>query len=269
MLSATILFICVGIVGGFISGLLGIGGGIIMVPLLTLAFTWLGVEPEYIYRLAAGTSLASIVFTSIASARAHNKHLPVRWDLVKGFAPYLVVGTFLGTAVATRINPGILKIVFVLFLFSLAVRMLFNIHLKVRDSALPAAVTGVVGSVIGLFCSFVGVGGGTMIVPYLTWNGIGMHSAVGVSSALGFFISLSGGIGYSINGLSETGLPWGALGYVHIPALVIIMITAVLFAPYGVKLAHKLTEKRLKLVFGLAMLIIGMGMAWTTVNSWL
>ena len=269
MLSAAIIFICVGIVGGFVSGLLGIGGGVIMVPLLTLAFTWMGVEPEFVYRLAAGTSLASIIFTSIASARAHAKHLPVRWDLVKGFAPYLVVGTLLGTVVATRINPGILKVVFVLFLFSLAVRMLLNIHLKTREFPLPSSITGVVGSLIGLFCSFVGVGGGTMIVPYLTWNAVSMHSAIGVSATLGFFISLSGALGYCINGLGEAGLPWGALGYVHIPALVIIMVTAVFFAPYGVKLAHKLTEKRLKFVFGVAMLIIGMGMAFTTINSWL
>lgn len=269
MLSAAILFICVGIIGGFVSGLLGIGGGVIMVPLLTLAFTWLGVEPEYIYRLAAGTSLACIIFTSLASARAHGKHLPMRWDLVKSFSPYLVVGTFLGTVVATRINPGILKIVFVLFLFSLAVRMLLNLHLKPRKAPLPAPVTGLVGWIIGLFCSFVGVGGGTMIVPYLTWNGVAMHSAIGASSALGFFISLSGAVGYVANGLNEPGLPWGALGYVHIPALVAAMLTTVFFASYGVRLAHKLSEKRLKFVFGIAMLVMGMGMAWNTISGWI
>ena len=269
MLSAIILFLFVGMLGGFVSGLLGIGGGVIMVPLLTLAFTCLGVEPEHVYRLAAGTSLASIIFTSIASARAHNRHLPVRWDLVKAFAPYLIVSTFLGTAIATRINPGILKIVFILFLFSLAGRMLFNIHLKAREKPLPAMATRVVSSLIGLFCSFVGVGGGTMIVPYLTWNGANMHSAIGVSATLGFFISLSGALGYAVNGLSETGLPWGAFGYVHIPALAAIMLTAVIFAPYGVKLAHKLTEKKLKFVFAIAMLLVGVGMVWTTINSWL
>ena len=269
MLSASLIFIWTGIVGGFISGLLGIGGGVVMVPLLVLAFTLLGVEPEHIYRMAVGTSLASIIFTSLASARAHNKYLPLRWDLVKGLAPYLVVGTLLGTAVAARINPNILKIIFTLFLFGLAGRMLFHLQLKPRATPLPPALSGVFGSVIGFFCSLVGIGGGTMIVPYLTWNCASIHCAIGVSATLAFFVSLSGALGYAINGMILTNLPWGAWGYVHMPALVAIMISAAICAPYGVRLAHKLSEARLKLLFSMAMLIIGLGMAWTTINSWI
>ena len=268
MLFAIFLFLCVGIIGGFISGLLGLGGGVIIVPLLTIAFTWIGIDPNEIYRLAVGTSLASIAFTSFASARAHNKTLPLRWDLVKSLAPYLVVGILLGSTVATRINPTILKTIFTLFIYSLALRMLLDFRLKKRTKEVPISLNVVVGTIIGVACSLLGIGGGTLLVPYMTWVSGSMHCAVGVSAALGVFISIAGTTGYIINGLNEPGLPWGTLGYIHIPALTAIMITSIFFAPLGVRLAHKLSARKLKIVFGCAMFVIGSGMLWGLINAY-
>lgn len=269
MIYAIALFLAVGVAGGFFSGLLGIGGGVVMVPLLTLAFTLIGVDPAQIYRLAVGTSLASIAFTSLASARAHHKVMPLRWSLVRGMAPWLVLGTLAGSSVATRINPAFLKAFFTLFIFALAAHMLIGFKIKQREQAPAYALTGAVGTVIGVISSMIGIGGGTMIVPYLTWTGNSMHSAVGVSASLGFFISLSGTGGYIFNGLSQAGLPWGALGYVHIPALLAVMLTATLIAPFGVKLAHKLSAARLKIVFGCSMLVIGASMLTNLIKNYL
>lgn len=274
MIFALMLFLTVGMVGGFFSGLLGIGGGIIMVPLLSLAFSLLGADPDQIYRLAVGTSLASIAFTSFSSARAHNKYMPLRWDLIKSLAPWLVLGTLAGSSVATRLNPLFLKAFFTLFIFTLAVNMLVGFKFGQRKNPVPPALSAPVGALIGAICSLVGIGGGTIIVPYLHWNCNTMRCAIAVSASLGVFISISGALGYVVNGIVEhgfpgAGMPWGALGYVHLPALAAIMLTAVLFAPMGVKIAHKLTERRLKIIFGLMMLIIGTGMSVNLVRYFL
>jgi len=269
MVYAISLFLAVGAAGGFFSGLLGIGGGVVMVPLLTLAFTLLGVAPDQIYRLAVGTSLASIAFTSLASARAHHKVIPLRRDLIKNMAPWLVLGTLAGSSVATKIDPAFLKAFFTLFIFALAAHMLLDLKIKQRKTPAPNTVTGIAGTAIGVISSMIGIGGGTMIVPYLTWNGNNMHSAIGVSAGLGFFISLSGTIGYIFNGISQNGMPWGALGYVHIPALAAVMLTATLVAPAGVKLAHKLSAAQLKLVFGCSMLAIGASMLTNLIRNYL
>ncbi|MBQ4132359.1 MAG: sulfite exporter TauE/SafE family protein, partial [Desulfovibrionaceae bacterium] len=182
MIQATMLFLSVGLVGGFFSGLLGIGGGIIMVPLLSLAFSLLGVEPGQIYRLAVGTSLAGIAFTSFSSALSHHRRIPLRKDLIKGLAPWLVAGTLAGSSVATRINPLFLKAFFTLFIFALALRMLTGFKAAQREKPVAAAVSAVAGVLIGGFCSLVGIGGGTIIVPYLHWNCNSMPCAVGVSA---------------------------------------------------------------------------------------
>ena len=260
-----LLFFAVGLIGGFFSGLLGIGGGIIMVPLLSLAFSLLGADPEQVYRLAVGTSLAGITFTSFSSAMAHNKRLPLPWKIIRGLAPWLILGTLLGSSMATRINPVFLKAVFSLFIFSLAFFMLTGFRAAQRARPLPAAISAGAGVLIGGFCSLVGIGGGTIIVPYLHWNGNNMLGAIGASAALGVCISISGALGYAVNGIIErglpgAGLPWGTLGYIHLPALLAVMFTAALAAPLGAKLAHQSTEQRLKLIFGLVMLLIGTGM---------
>ena len=266
---AAFLFLAVGLAGGVFSGLLGIGGGVIMVPLLTLAFTFLGVDPQQIYRLAVGTSLASIAFTSLASARAHSKFIPLRWGLIRSMAPWLVLGTLAGSSIAARISPTFLKAFFTLFIFTLGARMLSGLKLKQREKPLGRTATSAISIVIGLVSSMIGIGGGSMIVPYLNWNLSSMHSAIGVSASLGFFISLSGTAGYILNGLNQSALPWGALGYIHIPALLIIMGGATLCAPLGVRLAHKLSPGQLRVVFGSSMLLIGAGMLTSLIKNYI
>ena len=266
---AAFLFLAVGLAGGVFSGLLGIGGGVIMVPLLTLAFTFLGVDPQQIYRLAVSTSLASIAFTSLASARAHSKFIPLRWDLIKNMAPWLVLGTLTGSIIAARVSPVFLKAFFTLFIFALGARMLSGLKLKQREKPLGHAATGAASILIGLVSSMIGIGGGSMIVPYLNWNSSNMHSAIGASASLGFFISLSGTAGYILNGLNQTALPWGTLGYIHVPALLVIMGGATLCAPLGVKLAHKLSPGQLRMVFGCSMFLIGTGMLTNLIKNYI
>lgn len=262
MLSAILVFLAVGAIAGLVAGLLGLGGGVVVVPLLSIALASVGVAPEYVYRMAVATSMAGIIFTALSSAKAHNQASPLRFDLIKPLAPSLVIGTLGGSYLATSLDPALLKIVFTLFLYFLAARMLLNWQLKPRQKKLPAPAIGVVGMGMGVMCSLIGVGGGTMLVPFLTWINTPIHNAIGVSAALSFFIAASGTVGYVLNGLNQSGLPAWSLGYVHLLALACIVPTSVLTAPFGVKLAYRLSPKQLKIVFGLTMLVLGSGMLW-------
>ena len=256
MLTSFLLYAAVGAIAGILAGLLGIGGGLVIVPMLVFSFTLQQIPADLTMHLALGTSLASIIFTSISSLSAHHKHKAVRWDVFKGITPGIIVGTFSGSWVASLLPTQVLKGIFVVFLYYVATQMILGKKpAAAREIPGTAGIFGA-GSVIGCFSSLVGIGGGTLSVPFLTWCNISIRHAIGTSSAIGLPIALAGGFGYVLNGLGTENLPDFALGYVHLPALLGIISMSVLTAPLGAKLTHSLPVDKLKRIFALLLYVV-------------
>jgi len=260
MISAYLLL---GSVVGILAGLLGIGGGLVIVPVLTFIFTAQGLPYEHILHLALGTSLTSIIFTSFSSVRAHHKRGAVLWPIVFRITPGIVIGTLSGSWVAAQLSTNFLKIFFTVFLFYVGTQMLMGIKPKPsREVPGTAGVIGV-GTVIGIFSSLVGIGGGTLSVPFLSWCNIEMIKAIATSAAIGFPIAVTGTIGYALNGFSATGLPPEAFGYIHVTAFLGISAASIITAPLGARLAHSLLVDKLKKVFAFFLFVIAFRMLWT------
>lgn len=250
-----LVYLGVGAGAGILAGLLGVGGGVVIVPALVFAFTGLGYPAEHIMHLALGTSLASIMFTSISSFRAHHKRGAVLWNVVKAITPGIIVGTYAGSYVASLLSTGFLKGFFVVFLYWVSIQMLLNFKPKPKRTLPGAPGMFAAGSTIGVVSSLVGIGGGSLSVPFMAWCNIPMHTAVGTSAAIGFPIAVAGAVGYLVNGLSTQGLPPMSLGYISIPALIGVAGMSVLTAPLGARLAHALPVDKLKKIFALLLII--------------
>lgn len=249
MASLLVMYSVVGAVAGVLAGLLGVGGGLVIVPMLVLCFNLQHVEHHAVMHLALGTSMASIVFTSVSSFWSHHKRGAVQWTVVRRVVMGILLGTFLGTFVASRMSTNLLKGFFVVFLIYVATQMLLG-HKPRPSRGLPAAGgMFVVGNVIGLVSSLVGIGGGTLSVPFLIYSNVPAHVAIGTSAAIGFPIALAGTAGYLVNGMGQQARPALSIGYVYLPALAAIVCTSVLTAPLGVRLAHSLPVDKLKRVF--------------------
>lgn len=261
-LEIIVMYLVVGLIAGVLAGLLGVGGGVVIVPMLVFCFVKQGIQPDQIMHLALGTSLASIIFTSISSFMSHHRRGAVDWTIVKRIVPGILIGTFLGTFVASRLSSGFLKGFFCVFLYTVATQMLLNKKPKAsRDLPGPGGMFGV-GSTIGVASALVGIGGGSLSVPFMVWCNVAAHRAVGTSAAIGFPIAIAGAVGYIVNNLSGTGLPPYSLGYVYLPALVCIVCASVFTAPLGAKLAHALPVDKLKRVFALFLFAVATRMAW-------
>ncbi|OHB26606.1 MAG: hypothetical protein A2X84_10905, partial [Desulfuromonadaceae bacterium GWC2_58_13] len=221
-----LFYLVTGAFAGVLAGLLGVGGGVIIVPLLVFTFTAQHLPDAYILHLALGTSLASIIVTSISSLRAHNLRGAVNWPVVKGIAPGILTGTFFGSWVAAQLSSGFLKGFFVVFLYYVATQMLLDIRPKSHRQIPGAGGMFGVGNVIGGVSSLVGIGGGSLSVPFLIWCNLPIHHAVGTSAAIGFPIAVAGAAGYLVNGLMADGLPSGAVGFIYLPALVGIALAS-------------------------------------------
>jgi uncharacterized membrane protein YfcA len=256
MYSILVTYSLVGAVSGVLAGLLGIGGGLVIVPMLVFCFSLQQIPHELTMHLALGTSMASIIFTSVSSFRAHHKRGAVHWIVVRRIVLGIFLGTFLGSCLAARMSTDFLKGLFVVFLYYVATQMLMN--RKPEPSRQLPGRLGMfgVGNVIGSFSSLVGIGGGTLSVPFMTWCNIPVHEAIGTSAAIGFPIAIAGTLGYIYNGLHAADLPAYAVGYVYLPALAGLIVTSVLTAPLGVRLAHSLPVARLKRIFAILLLIV-------------
>ena len=260
-----VTYILLGAVAGVLAGLLGIGGGLVIVPMLTFMFTAQGLPHEHILHLALGTSLTSIIFTSISSMRAHHKKGAVIWPVILRITPGIIFGTLFGSWVAAGLSTNALKVVFAVFLFYVATQMLLGIKPK-PSRAIPG--TGGIfgaGSIIGIFSSLVGIGGGTLSVPFLVWCNTAMHTAIGTSAAIGFPIALAGAAGYIINGWGAANLPPGTLGFVHLTALGGIVIASVCTAPLGAALAHRLPVPKLKKIFATLLYLLAFRMLYSMI----
>jgi len=248
--------IVLGAATGFLAGLLGIGGGMIMVPFLTVIFTARGFPEEHIVHMAIATSLATILFTSISSVRAHHQHGAVLWNVVKVLAPGIVLGSVIGAQVAGNLPTAWLAFVFAVFVGVSAVQMLLDRKPKpTRELPRASAMFGV-GNVIGFVSALVGAGGGFISVPYMVWNNVKVHQAVATSAALGFPIAAAGTVGYVLAGRTELGLPQDTIGFIYWPALLTIALASVITAPLGARSAHALNTARLKRIFSLLLFIL-------------
>lgn len=253
---------------GYAAGLLGIGGGMLMVPFLTMLFTERGFPPDRIVHIAIATSLATILFTSLSSVRAHHRRGAVLWPVVRWFAPGIVVGSLAGARIAGHLPTAWLAVLFACFVGFSATQMLLD-RKPAPTRELPRRAGMVaVGGVIGFLSSLVGAGGGFVSVPFMTWCNVRIHHAVATSAALGFPIALAGAIGYAAAGAHEAGLPPGNIGYINVPALSCIVAASVITAPLGARTAHALDVRSLKRVFALLLyglavyMLVRAGRAW-------
>ncbi len=254
------LTVALGGVAGFLAGLLGIGGGIVLVPGLYFIFTCLGFGDEYMMHMAVGTSLAVIIPTGLASARAHWRKGNVRLDLVRSIGIGIVIGVLCGTAIADRVDTEMLQMIF-------AFATLFFGALIQIDPAKISRIKDVprqpwpafVGAIIGTLSSLMGVGGATMNVPFLTLCGVSIHKAIGTASAIGPLIAFPGYLGFIWIGLGHA-LQLGSLGYIHIPAALAIIPASVLMAPYGAAAAHRASVPAMRRIFAGFLVIVAIKM---------
>ena len=239
-----------GIFGGFVAGLFGVGGGLTLVPFMYMLFVAQSFPPEHVMHLALGTSMATIVFTSISSMRAHHAHGAVNWDIVRKMAPGLMMGTLGGSLVAGQVPTQPMIVVFIAIVYYAALQMMLDFKPKPHRQ-LPGSI-GLLGAgtLIGIVSSLVAAGGGFLSIPFMVFCNVAIHRAVGTSAALGFPIALAGAVGYIVAGWGDAGLPEFSLGYIYLPAFIGIVTMSMLVAPLGAKLAHKLPVKQLKRAFG-------------------
>ncbi len=251
------LYVALGGAAGVFAGLLGVGGGVLIVPALALLFARQDMPAALNLHLALGTSLASIAFTSIASVRAHHERGAVDWGVFRRVTPGILVGTLLGSSLATRLPCRLLAGFFVAFLFYVALQMLLDVRPK-PSRQLPGA-GGMLGAggLIGGVSSLVGIGGGSMSVPLLVWCNVSVRRAIGTSSALGLPIAVAGALGYVANGLAVASLPPHTLGFVYLPALIGVAAASTVTAPIGARLAHALPVALLKKIFALLLAAMG------------
>ena len=257
-----------GLATGFLASLLGIGGGMLIGPFMTLILSALGVPADLAVKMAIATSMATIMFTSISSVRAHHKRGAVRWDIVKGLAPGIVIGGVLASAgVFALLKGSYLAIFFALFVGFSATQMFLDKKPKPSRHMPGTAGQLAAGSVIGFLSGLVGAGGGFISVPFMVAHNISIINAVATSAALGFPIALANTVGYVVSGASLPNLPPHSLGYVWLPALAVIASCSVLTAPLGAKVAHRLPVAKLKKVFALILYALAAYMLWKGLQS--
>jgi uncharacterized protein len=245
-----------GTCAGFLAGLLGIGGGMIMVPFMAFILTAKGFPEAYIFKMAVATSLGTICFTSLSSVWAHHKRGAVLWPAVKLLAPGILVGSLLGAQIAVAIPGKALSILFAVFVAFSATQMFLN-RKPQATRVLPKGLGMFgMGNVIGLLSSLVGAGGAFVSVPFMTWCNVKIHQAVATSAALGFPIAFAGTLGYIWAGHNLQDMPNGVFGYLYVPGLVIISLASICTAPLGARTAHRMDIRPLKKAFAVVLYIL-------------
>ncbi len=255
-------YLGLGIFAGFFAGLLGIGGGSLMVPVLVMLFTAQGFSAGEVMHLALGTSMATIFFTSISSVRTHHAHGAVIWSIVARITPGIIAGTLIGTHIASQVETRVLALIFTLFICYVSVQMILNVKPQPHREMPGVLGTSLVGAGIGFISCLVAIGGGVLSVPFMTWCNVKMQNAIGTSAAIGFPIALGGALGYIFNGWGAGGLPAGSLGFVYLPAVIGVAAASVLTAPVGARLTHQLPVKTLKRVFAGILIVLAGKMLW-------
>lgn len=258
-----IIYLLMGLFVGFFAGLLGIGGGLILVTLMVYLFTVQGFPADRLLHLALGTSITSIVFTSISSLRAHHKHGAVRWDILRVAAPGLIAGTLLGTVVADQLKSKYLAIFFVIFVYYSAAQMFADVKPKPTRRLPGRPGMTLTAMVVGMVSSLVGVGGGVMTIPLMSLYNVPMRHAIGTSAALGLPIAIAGTVGFIVTGLGKDHLPALSVGYIYLPALAGIVIGTFVTVPWGAKMAQTMPVTRLRKIFAVILFVLATRMLFT------
>ncbi|WP_025899526.1 sulfite exporter TauE/SafE family protein [Sneathiella glossodoripedis] len=253
-----------GIFGGILAGLLGVGGGIVIVPVLFHVLPFFNVPEDIRMHVAVGTSLATIILTSISSARSHYKKGAIDTDLLKTWGPVILLGVLGGTWMATVVNSAILTGVFAVLALLVAANMAFRPEgAHIANQLPPRPIRDFLALFIGWFSAMMGIGGGTFTVPILTLFNYPIRKAVGTASAIGLIISFPGTIGFLYSGLSAAGLPPGNIGYVNMLGFFVIVPMTILFAPVGAHIAHSIETKLLKLAFAVFLFLTSLRMFYS------
>lgn len=261
-----LLYLGVGALAGLLGGLLGIGGGLVIVPVLVYSFHAQGVDGAVLTQMAVGTSLATIIFTSYSSVRAHHAHGAVRWELVRRIVPGIVLGTFLGAQIAHLLPGKGLQLLIGIFAILMSVQMLTNWR-PAGSQTTPTPLPGprglfLGGGMIGTASALFGIGGGSLTVPWLSLHSVRMQEAIATSSACGIAIAIAGSAGFIWTGWGQPGLPAHSLGYVYLPAFAGISLASIVFARLGVRLAHRLPGAMLRQAFAILLVMVGIKMIY-------
>ncbi|MCD7060213.1 sulfite exporter TauE/SafE family protein [Pelagibacterium xiamenense] len=255
-----------GAASGVMAGLLGIGGGIIMVPAMVLAYQLLGYNPEVIMHVAVGTSLAVIVPTGLRSALAHRRRGAVEVSVLRLWGPWIVAASLIGGLMAGLYSAAALKIIFGVMALFIALNMALPVQRRLMEklAGVPMA-NRIAGAVIGYISALMGIGGGSLSVPTLVAFGTPVHKAVGTSSALGVMLAIPAVLGFVVSGWTARGTPPLSLGFINIPSLVLIGGLATLTAPLGVAIAHRLNGQALRVVFAVFLVVVGARMLFQAI----
>jgi len=254
------LILLLGCIAGFLAGLLGIGGGLIIVPALAWLLASAGYDTSTIMHVALGTSLASIVFTSIASVRTHHLHGAVLWPVVRRMSAGIIIGAFAGAMLVGQLDSGVLRIIFGLFALLVSLQMATAWRVNAHSRLPNIESLTLAGVVIGVVSSLVGIGGGTMSVPYLMWHGVAIQRAVATAAANGMPIAIAGAGGYIVTGYAAVGWENWRLGYIELIILAILITGSMVFAPLGANIAHRMDSGYLKRVFAVILALVGVRM---------
>jgi uncharacterized membrane protein YfcA len=252
-----------GAIVGFLAGLLGIGGGMTLVPILSALFVAQSLTPDHTVHLALGTAMASIVFTSSASVREHHRHAAVDWTMVKRMVPGMLLGALLSTFATGWISQRALALSFATIVFAGATQILIGRKPSAHERMPNAAIVFIVGTLIGIIAGLVSAGGTFLTVPFMLYCGVRMHTAIGTGAAIGIPVALIGTIGYIVSGWRVESLPAWSLGFVYLPALALLVAGSVVTAPMGARYAHKLPVNTLRRVFACLLYLLAIRMVVT------
>jgi hypothetical protein len=258
MLTTLVLYLVLGALAGVVAGLFGIGGGLLIVPVLIFSFELQGISDSVLTHMAVATSLATIVITSISSVRAHHQRGAVRWELFRPLGVGILLGAVLGVTTAVQLSGPVLQLTIGVFVLLVALQMALNLKPSAGEARPTTPELGTAGVGIGWASAIFGIGGGTLTVPYLNWRRVAMQQAVATSAACGLPIALMGAATNMALGWGASELPPWSLGYVYLPAFVGIVLASSLTAPVGARLAHSLPQAKLKKVFALFLLAVSL-----------
>jgi len=257
-----VAYLLLGATAGFLAGLFGVGGGTILVPVLLFLFDAQHFPDEHVMHLALGTSMAVILFTSLASMRKHHQHGAVNWGVVRKLTPGILLGAALGTLLAASIPTRGLGIFFALFVYFAAAQILLDVRPHASRQLPGIAGMTLTGVFTGWLSSLVSVGGGTIVTPFLLWCNVSLRKAIGTSAAIGFPVAAGGTLGYIVTGLSSHTLPQPSLGFVYLPALLWIAIASITTAPLGAMTAHRMKIGVLRKLFAVLLIALASKMFW-------
>ena len=262
MLEILLISLAFGCFSGILAGLFGIGGGLVLVPFFLFLLESRGIANELLMLIAVATSLATMIITSVAATIMQHRLGAVIWKSVFNLSYGILFGVIIGSLVADSISSDNLRLIFAIYMLYVAIEMAVSSKIEARFKSLSALAMTMAGAVIGFVSAVLGIGGGTLTVPLLARHQVPMRNAVAISSACGLPIAIAGTLSYAILGWQKTGLPAGSVGYIYIPAFLGVVMSSMLTAPIGAKLANKLPTPQLKRYFSLLLFIVAAKLLW-------